>query len=71
MKKTMVIEGMDNMQMGRAVVDVLERLDGVNRVALYLDEEALTVDYTRGALTEDDLCDAVNEEGFGVSDIFD
>jgi len=71
MKKVIVVEGMDTLLMGKAVSLILEELKGVDKVTLDLDEESIIVEYVRGALTEDDLCDAINEEGYEVIDIFD
>ncbi|MEM1483716.1 heavy metal transport/detoxification protein [Oscillospiraceae bacterium PP1C4] len=71
MKKVIVVEGMDNKQMGSAVAHILEGLSGVDRVTLDLEEESIIVEYGRGVLTEDELCDAINEEGFDVVEIFD
>ena len=64
MKKVIVVEGMDNMPMGSAVSRILEGMSGVDKVSLKLEEESIIVEYGRGVLTEDDLCDAINEEGF-------
>lgn len=71
MKKVIVVEGMDNMPMGSAVSRILEAMSGVDKVTLNLEEESILVEYGRGVLTEDDLCDAINEEGFEVVEIFD
>lgn len=71
MKKVIVVEGMDNMPMGSAVSRILEGMSGVDKVTLHLEEEAILVEYGRGVLTEDDLCDAINEEGFEVVEILD
>ncbi|WP_324824744.1 heavy metal transport/detoxification protein [Sinanaerobacter sp. ZZT-01] len=71
MKKVIVVEGMDNMPMGSAVSRILEGMSGVDKVMLNLEEESILVEYGRGILTEDELCDAINEEGFEVVEIFD
>lgn len=71
MKKVIVVEGMDNMPMGSAVSRILEGMSGVDKVTLHLEEESILVEYVRGALTEDELCDAINEEGFEVVEILD
>ena len=71
MKKVIVVEGMDILQMGNAVSRILEGISGVDKVMLNLEEESIIVEYGRGALTEDDLCEAINEEGFDVVEIFD
>lgn len=71
MSKLIVIEGMDNLQMGRAVSRIFEGIGGVDDVKLDLDEQSIIVEFGRGALTEDELCDAINEEGFEVVEIFD
>lgn len=71
MKKVIVVEGMDNMPMGSAVSRILEGMSGVDKVTLHLEEESILVEYGRGALTEDELCDAINEEGFEVVEILD
>ncbi len=71
MKKVIVVDGMDNIPMGRAVSRILEGLSGVERVALHLEVESIVVEYGPGVLTEDELCDAINEEGFEVVEIFD
>lgn len=71
MKKVIVVEGMDNLQMGSAVSRILEGISGVDKVTLNLEEESIIVEYVRGALTEDELCEAINEEGFEVVEIFD
>jgi copper chaperone CopZ len=71
MKKVLVIEGMDTLQMGTAIVRIFEGLAGVDKATLDLDEQTITVEFPRGALTEDDLCDAVSEEGFEVADVYD
>lgn len=71
MKKVMVVEGMDNLPMGSAVSRILEGMDGVDKVTLNLEEKSVLVEYGRGVFTEDDLCDAINEEGFEVAEIFD
>jgi copper chaperone len=71
MKKVIVVEGMDNLQMGSAVARILEGISGVDKVKLALEEESIIVEYDRGALTEDELCEAINEEGFEVVEIFD
>ena len=71
MKKVIVVEGMDNMPMGSAVSRILEGMSGVDRVTLHLEEESILVEYGRGVLTEDELCDAINEEGFEVVEILD
>lgn len=70
MKKVIIVDGMDNIPMGSAVSRILEGLGGVDRVALKLEEESIIVDYDQSILTEDDLCDAINEEGFEVVEIF-
>lgn len=71
MKKVIVVEGMDILQIGRAVSSILEGLGGVDSVKLDLDEQSIIVEYSRGAFTEDELCEAINEEGFEVVEIFD
>lgn len=71
MKKVIVVEDMDTMQIGRAISRILEGMSGVDKVSLDLDEGTVTVEYSRGVLTEDDLCDAINEEGFEAADIYD
>lgn len=71
MKKVIVVEDMDNMQMGSAVSRILEGMSGVEKVTLNLEESSITAEYSRGAFTEDELCDAINEEGFEVVDISD
>ncbi len=71
MKKVIVIEGMDNMPMGNAISRILESISGVDKTKLYLEKESIVVEYERGVLTEDELCDAINDEGFEVADIFD
>ena len=71
MKKVIVVEGMDNMPMGSAVSRILEGMSGGDKVTLHLEEESILVEYGRGVLTEDDLCDAINEEGFEVVEILD
>ncbi|WMI80031.1 heavy-metal-associated domain-containing protein [Anaerotignum sp. MB30-C6] len=71
MKKVIVVAGMDNMPMGSAVLRILQGVSGVDKVKLKLEEESVVVEYGRGAITEDELCDAINEEGFEVVDIFD
>jgi len=71
MKKVIVVEGMDNMPMGSAISRILESMSSVDKVTLKLEEESIIVEYCRGALTEDELCDAINEEGFEVVDIFE
>lgn len=71
MKKTIVVEGMNNMPMGSTVSRILEGMSGVDKVMLNLEEESILVEYVRGVLTEDELCDAINEEGFEVVEIFD
>lgn len=71
MKKVIVIEGMDTLQIGRAVSNILEGLGGVDSVKLDLGEQSIIVEYSRGAFTEDELCEAINEEGFEVVEIFD
>ncbi|MEA5143431.1 MAG: heavy metal transport/detoxification protein [Oscillibacter sp.] len=71
MKKIIVVEGMDNMPMGSAVSRILEGMSGVDKVTLNLEEESILVEYGRGVLTEDELCEAINEEGFEVVEILD
>lgn len=71
MKKVIVVEGMDNLPMGSAVFRILEGMSGVDKVTLNLEEESIVVEYGRGVFTEDELCDAINEEGFEVVEIFD
>ncbi|WMJ77521.1 MULTISPECIES: heavy-metal-associated domain-containing protein [unclassified Sedimentibacter] len=71
MKKVIVVEGMDNMPMGSAVSRILEGMSGVDKVILNLEEKSIIVEYVRGVLTEDELCDAINEEGFEVIEIFE
>jgi copper chaperone CopZ len=71
MKKTVIIEGMDTLQKGRAISDIIGSISGVGSVKLNLDEQAVIVEFGRGVLTEDELCDALSDEGFEVSDIFD
>ncbi|WP_027398407.1 heavy-metal-associated domain-containing protein [Anaerovorax odorimutans] len=71
MKKVIVVEGMDNMPMGSAVSRILEGMGGLDKVKLNLEKQSIIVEYGRGVLTEDELCDAINEEGFEVVEIFD
>lgn len=71
MKKVIVVEGMDNLQMGSAVSRILEGISRVDKVTLNLEEESIIVEYVRGALSEDELCEAINEEGFEVVEIYD
>lgn len=71
MKKTIVVEDMNTLLIGKAVSNMLEGMAGVDQVTLNLDDESVTVEYGRGALSEDDLCDAISGEGFEVVDIFD
>lgn len=71
MKKVIVIEGMDTLQIGRAISSMLEGLNGLENVKLNLDEQSILVEYSRGVFTEEELCDAIGEEGFEVVDIFD
>jgi copper chaperone CopZ len=71
MKKVIVIDGMDTLQKGRAVAGILEGIGGVDSVKLNLDEESIIVEFGRGVLTEDELCEALSDEGFEVADIFD
>lgn len=59
------------MPMGSAVSRILEGMSGVDKVTLHLEEESILVEYRRGALTEDELCDAINKEGFEVVEILD
>ena len=71
MKKVIVVEGMDTLQIGSAITHILEGLNGVDKITLDLEGESIIVEYGRGALTEDELCEAINEEGFEVVEIFD
>jgi copper chaperone CopZ len=71
MKKVIVIKGMDTLQKGRAVAGVLEGMSGIDSVKLDLDEESIIVEFSRGAFTEDELCEALSDEGFEAADIFD
>ena len=71
MKKVVVVEGMDTLQIGRAISNILEGINGVENVKLDLEEQSIIVEFVRGALTEDELCDAINDEGFEVVEIFD
>jgi copper chaperone len=71
MKKIIVVEGMDNIPMGSAISRILEGMRGVDKVTLNLEEESIIVEYGRGVLAEDELCDAINEEGFDVVEILD
>ncbi|WP_304509552.1 heavy-metal-associated domain-containing protein [Anaerotignum sp.] len=71
MKKVIIVEGMDNLPMGSAVSRILEGISGVDKVALNLEEESIVVEYGRGVFTEEELCAAINEEGFEVLEIFD
>lgn len=71
MKKIIVVEGMDNIPMGSAVSRILEGMGGIDKVRLNLEEESVLVEFGRGALTEDELCDAISEEGFEVLEIYD
>lgn len=57
--------------MGSAVSRILEGIGGVDKVVLNLEEESVAVEYSRGVITEEELCDAINEEGFEVLEIFD
>ncbi|WP_312047926.1 heavy-metal-associated domain-containing protein [Anaerotignum sp.] len=70
MKKTIVVEGMNHLQIGSAIARILESVSGVDRVSLNLEEEAVAVECKR-AVTDEDLCDAINEEGFEVLEIYD
>lgn len=70
MKKTIVVEGMNHLQIGSAIAGILESVSGVDRVSLNLEEEAVAVECIR-AVTDEDLCDAINEEGFEVLEIYD
>lgn len=71
MKKVLLIEGMDTMQMGMAIVRILEAMQGIDKATLDMDEESIIVECKRGALTDDDLADALSEEGFEVAEIYD
>ena len=71
MKKTIIVDGMNHIPIGSAVSRILEGLNGVERVALDLEQESILVEYDQGVLSEEDLCDAINEEGFEVVEIFD
>lgn len=68
--KVFIVEGMDNMPIGSAVSRILEGMS-VDKVTLNIEEKSIIVEYGRGKLTEDDLCDAINEEGFEVIEILD
>lgn len=51
------------MPMGSAVSRILEGMSGVEKVTyVKIEEDSILVEYGRGVLTEDDLCDAINEE---------
>lgn len=70
MKKIIFVESMNHMQMGSAVCNILESVNGVDRVRLNLDEEAVIVECEGNQVTDEELCDAINEEGFQVVEIF-
>ena len=70
MKKIIFVEGMNHVQIGSAVCHILESVNGVDRVRLNLDEEAVVVECAANQVTNEELCDAINEEGFQVVEIF-
>lgn len=70
MKKIIFVEGLNHIQMGSAVSHILESVSGVDRVRLNLDQEAVIVDYEGDQITDEELCDAINEEGFQVVEIY-
>ncbi|MCQ4937309.1 heavy-metal-associated domain-containing protein [Anaerotignum propionicum] len=70
MKKIIFVEGMNHIQIGSAVCHILESVNGVDRVRLNLDEEAVVVECAANQVTDEELCDAINEEGFQVVEIF-
>ena len=70
MKKIIFVEGMNHIQIGSAVCHILESVNGVDRVRLNLDEEAVVVECAANQVTNEELCDAINEEGFQVVEIF-
>ena len=69
MKKIIFVEGMNHIQIGSAVCHILESVNGVDRVRLNLDEEAVVVECAANQVTNEELCDAINEEGFQVVEI--
>ncbi|WP_312071622.1 hypothetical protein [Anaerotignum propionicum] len=71
MKKFIVVEGMNHLQMGSAIARILESVNGVDGVSLHLGEEVVVVECERDEVTDEELCDAINEEGFQVVDIYD
>lgn len=70
MKKIIFVEGMNHIQIGSAVCHILESVSGVDRVRLHLDEEAVVVECEGNQVTDEELCDTINEEGFQVVEIF-
>lgn len=70
MKRIIFVEGMNHVQIGSAVCHILESVNGVDRVRLDLDQEAVVVECEGNQVTDEELCDAINEEGFQVVEIF-
>jgi len=71
MRKKIIVEGMDTFLMGSAITHILEGMAGIERIKLNLEEEAILIEYSTGSFTEEELCDAINAEGFEVLDLYD
>lgn len=66
MTKTLKIEGMTCMHCVGAVTKELERLNGVDKAVVDLEGKKAVVEISNDIVTDENLCDAVEEAGYQV-----
>ncbi|WP_349410141.1 copper chaperone CopZ [Pseudalkalibacillus sp. SCS-8] len=66
MEKTLQVEGMTCNHCKQAVTNALAELNGVNEVDVDLEKGTASVQYEEGKVTEEDMKNAVEEQGYDV-----
>jgi copper chaperone len=66
MEKTLQVKGMTCGHCKQAVTTALQELDGVQTVEVNLDQGTAKVSYAEGKVSEEQMRDAVEDQGYDV-----
>ncbi|MGP4081455.1 copper chaperone CopZ [Pseudalkalibacillus sp. R45] len=66
MEKTLDVKGMTCNHCKQAVTNALQELEGVTRVEVDLDKGKAHVDYAEGKVTEEQMKEAIEDQGYDV-----
>jgi copper chaperone len=66
MEKTLRVEGMTCNHCKSAVTNALKELNGVQEVDVNLEKGSASVKYEEGKVTEEDMKNAVEDQGYDV-----